>query len=480
MLTGYVKAKEPGCILAEKTRGIIPQSTILRALHGAIGKLLRPTLDEYSKHHGLDQFVLGSGSGQQPLDILFPLSQCIEKGLDRGGRTAICQADIATFHDSIAWGATAKSLLSRGVQPGLVFAALRLHMHPPVRMITGNVISAVIPRSRGLLTGASTAGLLARMPTEDALAACRPLWQDKGFVVNESLKLQAMMWSDNVFTVGSSLNEASGMMADLADALFAVGGYSLKPSSKEALYSCTWTYTSYSVKLAGDEWTVKPHLRALGHVLSCTGHCGRCIQDTIGCLWRAFWANSKLLRCRRASLESRLRAWDIISAGILEYRCTRWPPTKTGFKIINSAQFKITCAIAALQPSSGETAGSFCVRRGRVLSTAIRHHSRLWSLRWAVRVQSWLEHCHRHPETLTAQLLRCQDSVWLMQRRHAFAHLCSRYSLLGGRTGTRSGAGKPVRWLDDSWTSHTVAANPARNRVRTLQQAEQWHAAIMG
>ena len=197
-------------------------------------------------------------------------------------------------------------------------------------------------------------------------------------------------------------------------------------------------------------------------------------------LWRAFWANCKLLCCRRASLESRLKAWDCISSGILEYRCTRWPPTKTAFKLIDGVQSKIVSKMVDLRPNSGEDAATFCLRRGRATATAIKKHSRTWSLRWATRVQSWLEHTNRHPETPSGQLLRCQDGLWLMERRRASAHRSSQYTLFSGLTGTRAGAGRPVRWLDDSWGRGHDCANPGRHSHKTQKQALALHLRITG
>ena len=195
------------------------------------------------------------------------------------------------------------------------------------------------------------------------------------------------------------------------------------------------------------------------------------MQDTAHSLWRAFWANSKMLRCKAAPLQCRLRTWDRISAGILEYRCTRWPLCKRSLQIIDSAQFKIAVAIAGMKPHSFETPEGFSVWRGRQLSCAIKQCSRKWSLRWAIRVQSWLEHCSRHPEVISAQLLRCQDEAWLREHRRAFVHLSANLSISAGLTGTRAGAGKPIRWLDQKWSEYTIRDNPDRCRLLTASQA---------
>ena len=118
--------------------------------------------------------------------------------------------------------------------------------------------------------------------------------------------------------------------ADLEAALFQVGGYLLKPSSKEAVVASTRMYEAYKVNVAQSEWAVSPYFRTLGQTISCTGHCGQCMQDTARSIWRAFWANSKLLRCKAVSIESRIKAWDKVCAGIFEYRLANayldlWP-----------------------------------------------------------------------------------------------------------------------------------------------------------
>ena len=83
------------------------------------------------------------------MSVGFAAAQALEKGRDRQDQAAVCQADIACYHDSIAGGLTFKGLLVRDVPKPLAIAALRVHRCPKIRMTVGSKITRSLVRSRG-------------------------------------------------------------------------------------------------------------------------------------------------------------------------------------------------------------------------------------------------------------------------------------------------------------------------------------------
>ena len=100
---------------------------------------------------------------------------------------------------------------------------------------------------------------------------------------------------------------------------------------------------------------------------------------------------------------------------------------------------------------------------------------------WALCLVRWLEHLKRHPDIPAAALLEVQDDVWLQTIRALTSGDVSPSSLVGGRTGTRSGPGKPIRW-SESWVKvledTSGIANPLRDKGVTRERAQMVEAIL--
>jgi len=114
---------------------------------------------------------------------------------------------------------TLRGLFLRKVPRELAIGALRLHRCPVITMRVGAENTRPLSRSRGVLTGSSSAGNLARVVQEDTLLACRAEWRQKSFDVGGGYGLAVMSWSDNLYAFGQNLEGAISILSDWADAL---------------------------------------------------------------------------------------------------------------------------------------------------------------------------------------------------------------------------------------------------------------------
>ena len=73
------------------------------------------------------------------------------------------------------------------------------------------------------------------------------------------------------------------------------------------LQAATSCYPKEAIELAGATWLKLPIWKHWGRFLSYNGSCGKCQHKTTNNLWKAFWANCRLLQNRILSAEARLK-----------------------------------------------------------------------------------------------------------------------------------------------------------------------------
>ena len=83
---------------------------------------------------------------------------------------------------------------------------------------------------------------------------------------------------------------------------------------------------------------------------------------------------------------------------------------------------------------------------------------------------TWLEHLKRHPASPAAQLIEEQTPAWLETLRILSGRYLFYPAGARGLTGTRSGAGQPVRYLGRWWECITFD-NPEKKRRLSKQRA---------
>ena len=192
-----------------QNKGLLPQTVLLKIMNRIVMSKLGPFIDAASERYGFSNVVLGGVRGSQPQDISFTVSQVLETGRDR---SKVAQADVEKLHDYVPWGVTLKGLLSRQVPPAWAHAALRLHRLPNVVLRVVASTTQSLERTRGVLTGAASSGMLSRICLEDSLLAALPELETQGFQIDSSRQLSVMSWSDNLFTFSSSAAQACQMM----------------------------------------------------------------------------------------------------------------------------------------------------------------------------------------------------------------------------------------------------------------------------
>ena len=77
-----VKGKVRGTLSTTDTRGLIPQPSVLEIASRVLMHKMNACLDARSEREGVRMSVLGCGKGSQTRDMLFSLSQALEKGRD--------------------------------------------------------------------------------------------------------------------------------------------------------------------------------------------------------------------------------------------------------------------------------------------------------------------------------------------------------------------------------------------------------------
>ena len=204
---------------------------------------------------------------------------------------------------------------------------------------------------------------------------------------------------------------------------------------------------------------------SLGQCISCTGAHAE-DRRRLRRSWEAsFWRNSKVLTCQRISLNSRLQFWRSLSCGIGLFKFAMWTPSCSAARLVEGWHNLILRRIVRVRIQPGESCEYFCRRRNRIVTT-VRDNAKLAVTGlWATCLVRWMEHLKRHPDFPAAMLLETQDAVWLQTIRFLNCGDASSSSLSGGRTGTRSGPGKPIRWAQ-SWLKAVEDASGITSTLR--------------
>ena len=343
-------------------------------------------------------------------------------------------------------------------------------------MGSGSVNSRVLSRERGSLTGSSSAGLVNRIVIEDAALLALPNFCDS-FAVNSEIELPLLAWSDNLATIGTNFESAVEHMQIWHFYLSSVMGMRLKPSSFEAIQSATRNRGPRERLVNGEVWFVKDSLKCLGTWIASTGECNSQANALMSLWSRAFWANSKLLTNRRASITSRLRFWGRIAFGLADHIWATLKPSVALASRLDSSLNKLIKFIVGVRPLLGESPAEFCKRRNRVVASEKTRAKFDMRLKWAKKLTTWVEHLHRHPENVSLSLTQTQDDSWLRERRREAGGFGASRSEHRGATNTRAGCGVPIRWgerwLEDigSLGSTGPWENPSKSIPITMLRA---------
>ena len=173
-------------------------------------------------------------------------------------------------------------------------------------------ITRGIQRTRGALTGASSASLCARIIVEDSLCIARSSFRDVFEICVEGDEgtryVDALSWSDNLAVCANSLEAAQENLGQWNNVLRSEYGCELKLDSLQAVPARCKALGSQNVHQGGAVWEVLDEVKCLGDWVFGVGNDRTDLSALMNAWTRAFWANGRLWINSRASSAFKFRA----------------------------------------------------------------------------------------------------------------------------------------------------------------------------
>ena len=165
---GIVLAKQGGAIPPEKTRAILPMPVILSMLDMILASRLEKVLDPLVQSLPAS-FVIGARRKTQMLDVTFPLSLVIEKGLDMHSKAVVASGDIKQYFDYVNVLSIAHWLVKHFYKLQDIAALVSIQCLPSITLSIAGREFVHRFRGSGLVTGTRVAVQLARIPVFDVV-----------------------------------------------------------------------------------------------------------------------------------------------------------------------------------------------------------------------------------------------------------------------------------------------------------------------
>ena len=194
---------------------------------------------------------------------------------------------------------------------------------------------------------------------------------------------------------------------------------------------------------------------------------------------RIFWKNARTLTNSHASQLSRMRYWRTLCYGVSDHRLPGIRLCSTTGKELEGYFNKFVRRIVKVFPSHGEDVDEFCRRRNRVVA-AIKEEAKVCvTMRWCFKITTWLEHLHRHTDTIGHMFMTIQNDLWLRTMRCLVGGLARSWTTDSGATGTRASPGRPNRILGpwyDRLRQDGCFDNPERSKALSKEHATRLYA----
>ena len=232
VIEGRLFGKESSVSSAAQLRAILPLPAIMQVVDVLLPELLASTVDQACPP--IPGCFVGARPGTQALDIAHGLQAIIEKGLDDKSRSAVAQADIEKYYDSLDPILLVQWLLQHGASLAACGSILRHQMQPQVYLRIGNVRIPIHGRCVGCLTGSRVAGFLGRIPVESTISERHHTWMQWGYQTS-SHTLNVCVYVDNIYSASSSLHGAVSILEDFEAHLRDRWRLRIKPSSRSCL-----------------------------------------------------------------------------------------------------------------------------------------------------------------------------------------------------------------------------------------------------
>jgi hypothetical protein len=187
---------------------------------------------------------------------------------------------------------------------------------------------------------------------------------------------------DNVFAVSSCAANAVSLLDEFAEVLLANWQLDMKASSREFIVA-----RGAGVQVSSmHEWKQVTVLECLGHLISDSGSVKPDWDRTVTKMLRSFWANVAHKSIRHVELDRKLRLLDRCCRPQIDFRNTRWPPTKELRAKENALQRKLIGILQGTRLIAGEDVPTYLDRRMR-LATAVAQKRGLWGQQTAKQSQ---------------------------------------------------------------------------------------------
>ena len=215
------------------------------------------------------------------------LQGVIDKCLDSHGSAAIAQMDIRRYYGFVPILKIDRYLVEQGCDAASIACLLRFHCCTPLSLGSDAGAVRVASRTVGVLIGTHTAGLLGRMPVEDAIKQRHTVWEQLNFTTDQCF-LALARFTDNIFSTGASAENAVAILQVCEHHLYQSWALSIGHDSKSCMCGggchppggriIEWAHSSVET------------FAALGHVLSDDGRIQPCVTAALAKMWRAFFA----------------------------------------------------------------------------------------------------------------------------------------------------------------------------------------------
>ena len=207
-------------------------------------------------------FLECARKGRQVMDITFPMSLVIEKGLDCRSQACVAQQDVKQYYDHLQAMKIADWILRHFSCSGLAATFVRLHCCPSIRLQVGSRVATFQNRSIGLNTGSRSAAAAGRIPLLDIASDRLSLWTRTCFSQNGCACALAT-FVDNLVSAGPSPEATIQIMEDCTDALSARWQLTIGCDSKEYMVCKGYPHGIH----VPNGWQPRGTLKMLGHHL---------------------------------------------------------------------------------------------------------------------------------------------------------------------------------------------------------------------
>ena len=262
VVNGHTCAKKKGHILASQTRIILPLPVILAAIDAIIAKYFTAIADKTAENVSANFFECARKK-RQILDLVFPLLQVIEKGVDCHGKACVAQSDIRQFYDHLQPLIVHRWVLKQNMPSWVSFAFLRLHTLVPLNIRVGDSHAMIERRTISVLMGTRSAAAAGRIPIIDVASKRAHIWSELAFSTpKRSFALGTFV--DNLFSTGTTAEDAITILEDAAVHLKQIWKLHIGDGLKEFVLAAG----SLSGQHFPSGWRRGEELRCLGHIIS--------------------------------------------------------------------------------------------------------------------------------------------------------------------------------------------------------------------